>query len=62
MIPFDTAIGVGVSLRMGAVQVIDLVEGGGSSPFDVVEDGYVADTGKTSGDTEEDSADDPSDF
>lgn len=58
---YDTAIGVGINLRMTAVQVIKLVSGGGdggASAFDV-EDGYTAP--KKSAEAEDEDADE-SDF
>lgn len=44
--PFNTTVGVGVSMRLGAVQVIELVSGGGGNAtsygFGEEEGGYVA--------------------
>src|SRR5687768_2047504 len=64
--PFATAIGVGMSLRLSAVQVIKLVSGGGSSASDYgfggEEGGYEAEEnefsgGDDAGSTEESSED-----
>jgi len=52
--PFATAIGVGMSLRLSAVQVIKLVSGGSSSAsdygFDGEEGGYEAESSEFDGD------------
>ena len=60
-VPYDVAaVGVGLSLRMSAVQVLELSEGSGggaASAFDE-EDGYVAKPAKAAVTEEEDDSED----
>jgi hypothetical protein len=59
-VPYDVAaVGVGLTLRFSAVQVLKLVEGGGGSDASVFgeEDGYVAEKKETNEPSEEDSSD-----